>query len=126
MFKAQKLPNPITRFAKSGLAALTFPSSHAMSRWEVELQIGIKYQHQVILVGRLGDVVDFSTLDASVQTDGVAKKVGAAKADYHPIGFEACGSRGEQGNDPSLGNRFTWMEFQMRQSKDFPGEVWSC
>ena len=56
-------------------------------------------------MARYGETVDFSALPASVQSEAMAEAVGALPVIALPD-FEVCGSPGEAGNDPTLGNRF--------------------
>ena len=89
-------PNPITAFALAGKPYITFPSCtwHPMSRWLTGLD---DLEH----IGRLGDVLDFASLPTSVQSDAMARAVGAVGS-RAADGFETCGSPGEVANDPNL------------------------
>ena len=50
-FRNNKQPNPITRFAKAGGAALQFPASHDMSRWrDYSKGMGLGWQTQIFLL----------------------------------------------------------------------------
>ena len=104
--KKDHRPNPITRFAKEGDAEIILPLLHPMDRWETIRDPSVTPSTTNLpLLGRLGDVVDFADLPASVKTVEMATHISAVIT-YPAIGFESCGSRGEVGNVPALGNRF--------------------
>ena len=86
--------------------AFIFPNSHDMSRWRSTARPSSGH---LVLLGRLGDALDFRRLPSSAQTSQVAALVGSAavaSTDRHTIGFEACGSPGEVANVPELGNDY--------------------
>eukprot|EP01052_Picozoa_sp_SAG31_P011017 SAG31_NODE_614_length_13525_cov_4.312230_5_plen_1443_part_00 len=89
----------------SDSSTLHFPSWHPENRWRQNANgdwtaIGPA-------IGRLGDNVSFAELPRNLQSTGLARAVGVGvrPADGVP-GVEVCGSPGEVGNDPTLGNRF--------------------
>lgn len=88
--------NPIKAYALRGESILTFPASHAMSRFATALP-------DFGLLGKLGDEVSFRNLPTSVQNAEVA-----AAFDALIIGqvSESCGSPGEVANLPTAG--FHW------------------
>lgn len=106
-----KRPNPITKFAMDGETELNFPSWHEMKRWDDGLP-------KLLFVGRNGDNVDFATLPFLLQTEEMATRLGA-NSQAEPLGFEACGSRNEVANDPSLGNRYVTQDGQEAVRDDF-------
>lgn len=113
--------NPITRFSEEGQFEFVFPGWHPMERWD---EASDPASGMLSLLGRFGDVVDFAALPQVVQTTEMAdyfsaKRQPAAGGEA----FESCGSRGEIGNDPSLGNRFYFMETDRSdQGIDNPAE----
>ena len=83
-----------------------YPNSHSMSRWRGTVSGA---SSRLVLLGRLGDTVDFSMLPSAAQAPAVAALVGAAavaQEDRYTVGFEACGSPGEVANVPTLGNDY--------------------
>ena len=114
-----KRPNPITQFSMRGESVLEFPSWHEMSRWESKAGPALQISHTYLAyAGRNGDNVDFATLPSTLQTQEMADSVGA-NSETEPIGFEACGSRNEVENDPSLGNRYTIQQNSAAVRDDF-------
>jgi cullin-associated NEDD8-dissociated protein 1 len=94
----------IEHWAESGSAELQFPTSHPMSRWE-------QYKHRLSYLGRLGDDVSFSALPTEVQTVEIATYFGAATDSARQSdSVLACGSPGEVGNKPWLGDHFEFIE----------------
>jgi hypothetical protein len=94
MFSAEL--NPIKAFARRGETTLQFPANHMMSRFGGALS-------SFALLGKLGDVVSFQNLPASVKNPDVASVfdalvVGGAS--------ESCGSPGEVANQPLAGHHF--------------------
>ena len=118
VFTDSRRPNPIARFAETGRTIVAYPASHPMTRWDDDVKPKGSQADQVVPIGQFGGVVDFASLDPSLQTKEVAGKVGA-QSKYPSVGFEACGSRGEVGNDPSLGNRYNWLHNQVEQGADW-------
>lgn len=93
-------PNPIAKWALQGLVALQFPVSHPMTRWSDR-------RGNLPLVGRYGDEVDFASLNIELQSEQMARRVGAFRAVPDDVqGIEACGSMGEVANRPELGHHF--------------------
>jgi hypothetical protein len=93
-------------FAANGDTGLRFPPSHDMGRWFYEERNG-----ELPVLGRLGDLVDFTDLPSSVQSPTLAALFGAATAADEPESgalTEACGSPGEVANDPSYGHRYMY------------------
>ena len=117
IFQDKSLPNPIVRFAEAGSTQMYFPGTHAQSRWDTETK-GNSRHNSFHLVGKVGDTIDFATLHPDLQTAEVATKVGA-KSTFADIGFEACGSRGEVGSNPLLGNHYLWLENDYLQGIDY-------
>ena len=97
--------NPIRRLATSagGGVVLAFPASHSMARWS---RHAASAGGDIELVGRLGDVVDFASLPTGMQSDAMARLVGAVDGARAADGTEACGSPGEVANEPRYGHRF--------------------
>jgi hypothetical protein len=93
--------NPITQPAEDGAAEIQFPGWHALGRWRDTVATG----KSITLVGKLGDEVDFSTLPLGLRTVPMAVAMGAV-ADFPDVGFESCGSRGEEANEPAMGHRY--------------------
>ena len=96
--KLNKRPNPITAFATAGRCDIGFPAWHAMTRWK-DRKKHFNY------VGRFGDAVTFQSLPVEMQTLPLANYVGAVQTAPEG-GFEACGSRAEYQNEPSLGHHY--------------------
>jgi uncharacterized protein (DUF1800 family)/uncharacterized protein (DUF1501 family) len=97
-------PNPLTRFSEEGMAALTYPHS---SMDNLETSFGkIDLLKGNTPIGRLGDVVSFRDLPASLQTLQMAATVGASSAPDSSINFEACGSPNEVADIPELGSSY--------------------
>ena len=94
--------NPIMKWAERGEAQIRFPAGHPLLRW----RDAKKWPHNMQLVGKLGDVVDFAALPANLQTVAMAKAHGAV-GDFPDVGFESCGSRGEVANEPAMAHRYT-------------------
>jgi hypothetical protein len=94
-------PNPIKKIATANGFELFFPGNHAMQRWT-------QNRKKLTFIGRLDDQVDFSLLPTSLQTDLMAKELGAeagsgdASRDYG----ETCGSPNEVAAQPALGARY--------------------
>ena len=89
--------NPIKAFARRGEYRLTFPASHATSRFMSALS-------SFSLLGKLGDAVDFQNLPTSVQSPELARVFDALA-----IGdaSESCGSPYEVANDPLTGHHYS-------------------
>ena len=68
-----------------------------MGRWKKDTQKAL------VLLGKLGDTVDFAMLPEEVQSEGMARFIGARRGPG--LAAEACGSPGEVSNEPSLGHR---------------------
>lgn len=109
--------NPIKAFAVAGLHELSFPASHPMTRWADR-------RRYLTVLGRFGDSVSFSSLDSTLQTAEMARRVGAFRdLDAVAGGTVACGSRDEVANVPALGNHYHTHEYQNEPSDsslDFP------
>jgi hypothetical protein len=93
--------NPIRKFARANGAELTFPSHHEMIRW-------VENRKKLTLIGRFGDEVDFSLLPTSLQSESMAKELGAelGAGDASRAYGESCGSPNEVAGQPVLGARF--------------------
>ena len=117
--------NPIKQFAEDESAndgvVLQYPWHHPMSRWGTYVNHWARY---FIFIGKLGQVLDFVTLPISLQTAGMATYAGASTVHGSSIGVEACGSRGEVANDPSLGNTYTTFWQNKRQGVDYQHQHW--
>jgi hypothetical protein len=91
----------IQQFALNGTVNLTFPASHAMSRWTSNERLS---RNQINLLGKFGSTVDFATLPTNLLLDPIAESVGAIRS--ADVGHETCGSPGEVANEPSLGHHY--------------------
>ena len=107
-------PNPFIRPGEDGLSDLNYPGWHDMARWEESVAGKTMWSaftesivFDIVHVGDFGDVMDFADMPRSLQTREMAAWVGAT-ADYPDIGFEACGSRGEVANEPTMGARYSF------------------
>ena len=114
--------NPIKRIAINGGTNLIFPSNHGMDRWKKyrdERTFYIKY------VGRLGDSVNFASLETELQLKDMAV-VASALQDTQDDEFEACGSPQEAANVPVFGNKYrfpserTFGGFDYNLELDYP------
>ena len=85
--------NPIAQFALNGLAKLTFPSWHVIARWNTGRKENNK--QAIVLLGRLGDEVAFSSLPREYQFKTMADYVGVTSTLADDGGVEVCGSPGE-------------------------------
>lgn len=95
-------PNPIAKWARSGLQYLEYPAWHSMDRWR-------RSQAELTTIGRYEEIVDFDALPTSLQTEPMARAVGAARS-HSGQGFLACGSMGETSNNATKGHRYIWPE----------------
>eukprot|EP00040_Diaphanoeca_grandis_P028845 m.167802 g.167802 ORF g.167802 m.167802 type:complete len:2710 (-) comp31477_c0_seq1:197-8326(-) len=101
--------DPIRRWAEIGSAELQYPGHHSMERWGEQLGDVVfdptRAQSQGATLGRLGDVVEFTSVPIQLQTPEMAARSGA-QSTYDEVGVEVCGSRGEVANNPALGHRY--------------------
>ena len=118
LFKDNNLPNPIARHAEAGTTKIYFPGTHAQSRWDSEVSTSNTYRNLFLLIGKVGDTIDFAALPRFLQTEEAAKRVGA-KSIVAEGGFESCGSRGEEENDMALGNHYLWSDRVFDQARDY-------
>jgi len=89
---------PIEQFAVDEDPKIRFPQWHDMSRWSTG-------ESEITYMGKLGEIINFANLETSVQQIDIANLIGAVGA-RSDEGFEVCGSPGEVGNDPTLGNMY--------------------
>ena len=92
-------PNPITLPSRTGQHTLMYPSHHTMSRWE-------DHSKEFPLLGVTNQNIDFQLLPTNLQSEAAAKLFGATVNTEVDDITEVCGSPGEVGNDPFLGNRY--------------------
>ena len=95
---------PIVSPALNSQHMLVFPYHHDMHRWNYRTLASNGYNN-LELLGRLGDEIDFRSLASTLQTDEIAELVSADTGSTY-LRDEACGSPGEVGNDPIIGNLF--------------------
>ena len=75
------------------------------------------------LITRLGDTLDFASLDTALQTEEMAVALGAALGTATD-GIEACGSSGEVANIPSNGHHFYYLtEHILRTRELMEGDI---
>lgn len=91
-------PHPIAKWAQQGYSYIHFPSNHPMSRWKSRNQY-------MSVVGRLGDTVNFLSLNTELQTPAFANHVGATIDPGTSI-FQSCGSPGEVANGAFKGHYY--------------------
>ena len=95
--------NPIEAFAAAGGTTLSYPSHHLMSDWANHRNKAASRLY-FTYVGRLGDQVDFKDLPSFMQSPEMASVLGAMSSGGGSPSREACGSPGEEANEPSYGN----------------------
>ena len=103
----QNKRNPIAAFAEKGETDFMYPSWHTMKRWSDNRRL-VAGQPLFSVVGRLGDTLDFASLDTDLQTEEMAVALGATLGTAED-GIEACGSPGEVANIPSKGHHFYYL-----------------
>lgn len=108
--------NPIVHFADDGDSVLVFPFWHPMSRWD-ERSDQTRNNRYFEYIGRSGDRIDFALLPVRLQTAGMAAYTGAVSS-QDITSFEACGSRGEVSNDPTLSNSYLTIDKDNLQGFD--------
>jgi hypothetical protein len=92
-----------TRF--QGVIEGTLGSTANRVIWDVPTEGGPKkYNPQLALLGRYGDVINIADLPSYLISAELAEQVGSTATSVYD-GSEACGSPGEVANDPTLGNR---------------------
>jgi cullin-associated NEDD8-dissociated protein 1 len=79
---------------------LTFPAGHSMERW-----VAGSTQNALQYLGKLGDEIDFQSLPTSLQSQALADVFSASGVSGY---FKTCGSPGEVGSDPTLGNQVSY------------------
>eukprot|EP00928_Gymnodinium_smaydae_P027006 TRINITY_DN2102_c0_g1_i1.p1 TRINITY_DN2102_c0_g1~~TRINITY_DN2102_c0_g1_i1.p1 ORF type:complete len:1927 (+),score=287.17 TRINITY_DN2102_c0_g1_i1:97-5877(+) len=85
---------------------LIFPWHHDMDRFERSTTQGI-----LRLVGRKGDSVEYADLPPTLQTEDIARWMRGGASDEECAELvEICGSPGEVANEPTLGNRFHFLQ----------------
>ena len=87
----QGAKNPIKNFAESGLSDLTYPESHAMSRWNLS-------KSKLFLIGKLGHRVKFRDFPDQLRTRESAIALGIHDARVEESSVLTCGSPGEVAN----------------------------
>ena len=97
--------NPIEAPAKRATADATstwlhFPPSHPRDRL-----LNADKEPNMILLGKLHDTIEFTSLPSALQTAATAAALGAV-ASSQDAAVEVCGSPGEAANDPTLGHRY--------------------
>ena len=97
--------NPIEAPAKRGAADATstwlhFPASHPMDRFR-----NSEGEPNLVLLGRLHDTIEFTSLPSALQTSATAAALGSVGTSQD-ADVEVCGSPGEEANDPTLGHRY--------------------
>ena len=112
--------NPIKQFRARGEAELQFPDHHPMNRWSAYTGTSRFY---FTFVGRAGQIVEYAELPPIVQTAAMAAFAGASTEEGTSVGVDACGSRGEVANDPSLGNHYGALSFKQNQGIDHPYQL---
>jgi cullin-associated NEDD8-dissociated protein 1 len=78
-----------------------------------------KKQNQIAALGMLGHTVDFADLPLGVQSEGIARFVGAEDS-RRDASYESCGSPGEVANEPELGHHYFMM---MGEPGSEPGDA---
>ena len=96
--------NPISAFAEKGETDFLYPSHHKMNIWS-DQRTG---QTPIPMVGRLGDTLDFASLETELQTEEMATALGA-NVGTPTNGVGVCGSPGEVANIPSKGHHFYFL-----------------
>eukprot|EP00931_Biecheleriopsis_adriatica_P083516 TRINITY_DN5709_c0_g1_i1.p1 TRINITY_DN5709_c0_g1~~TRINITY_DN5709_c0_g1_i1.p1 ORF type:complete len:1902 (+),score=308.18 TRINITY_DN5709_c0_g1_i1:193-5898(+) len=85
----------ITKWAANDFA-IRFPAQHGMERWA-----GASTRTYLHYLGKIGDVINFQDLPASLMSQPLAD---AFNAEASLTYFEACGSPGEVANVPAFGH----------------------
>ena len=93
--------NPIKAIARNAQTTITMPASHETSRFTAAVG-------GFALLGKLGDVVEFQSLPASLQREEVAAAFDALVVAFKDdrVVTVSCGSPGEVANEPLLGSHF--------------------
>jgi hypothetical protein len=115
---AQNRRNPIAAFADKGETDFMYPSHHSMKRWWDKRRL-IAGEEPFHMVGRLGDTLDFASLETDLQTEEMAVALGASlDTATDGDGVEACGSPGEVANIPSNGHHFYYLAEHALQNRE--------